>query len=107
MNRLDQEQLGEITRRLVDVLHPQRLYLYGSQTSGSAGADSDIDILVVVPDSAGNIPDLYALAETSLRGTRLPVEVVLCTVSQFDQQQSQPSSLGRIVARKGRLLYAA
>jgi predicted nucleotidyltransferase len=33
--------LQEIVRRLVDLYHPDRIYLFGSSARGDAGPDSD------------------------------------------------------------------
>src|SRR2546428_8951202 len=46
----DDPTLAEITRRLVETYQPERIYLFGSRARGTAGADSDYDLLVVVPD---------------------------------------------------------
>jgi len=101
------EQLALIVDRLVAGVHPDRVYLFGSQACGSPGAWSDIDVLVVVPDAGGDARSVYAAAEKSLRGLRLPVELVICTHSQFERQKDWVSSLPHVVLRKGRLLYAA
>ena len=44
--------LSEIVRRLVDAYCPERIYLFGSRARGDAGAGSDYDLLLVVPDDA-------------------------------------------------------
>jgi predicted nucleotidyltransferase len=46
----DDRVLDELARRLVETCHPDRIYLFGSAARGEAGADSDYDILLVVPD---------------------------------------------------------
>ncbi|MHB8399101.1 MAG: nucleotidyltransferase domain-containing protein [Candidatus Limnocylindrales bacterium] len=40
--------LPEITRRLTDAFGPSRIILFGSQATGRARDDSDVDLLVVV-----------------------------------------------------------
>jgi len=47
-----QETIDEITRRLVDVYRPVRIYLFGSEARGDAGPDSDLDLCVILPDDA-------------------------------------------------------
>lgn len=42
--------LPVIKQRIVRRCHPDRIILFGSQARGDATADSDIDLLVVVPD---------------------------------------------------------
>ncbi len=45
-------RLAELVRRLVEAYEPERIYLFGSHARGDAGADSDYDLLVVVPEAA-------------------------------------------------------
>ena len=44
---LTDESLQEVTRRIVDVLTPEQVVLFGSYTEGRATKDSDLDLLVV------------------------------------------------------------
>jgi len=46
------QAIAEITRRLVDYYHPERIYLFGSAARGDCGPDSDLDFCVVLPDEA-------------------------------------------------------
>jgi predicted nucleotidyltransferase len=43
--------LQEIVDRLAQGLRPERIYLFGSRARDQARETSDIDLLVVVPDS--------------------------------------------------------
>lgn len=40
--------------KLVPVIGPAKVYLYGSYSKGTARADSDIDVAVVVPEVKGD-----------------------------------------------------
>ena len=42
----------EIVRSLVEFYRPAKIYLFGSAARGEAGPDSDIDLLVLLPDDA-------------------------------------------------------
>src|ERR1035437_10950165 len=46
----DDPVLGEVVRRLSEVYHPLRIYLFGSAARGDGGPDSDYDLMVIVPD---------------------------------------------------------
>ena len=48
----DDPKLREIVQRLADAYHPLRIYLFGSKARGTAGPDSDYDLLIVVSDDA-------------------------------------------------------
>lgn len=45
---LDRVAIDQYVKRLVDRFQPQRVLLFGSQAAGTATADSDVDLLVVM-----------------------------------------------------------
>ncbi|HAM59033.1 MAG TPA: hypothetical protein DCQ64_27910 [Candidatus Rokubacteria bacterium] len=62
-----------MTRRLVATYRPERIFLFGSRARGTAGPDSDYDLLVVVPDDVP-LPCSEARGPTRLSGdSRRPV----------------------------------
>ena len=97
--------LSEVVRRLVEVYHPERVYLFGSVARGDAGPDSDYDIMVVVPDDAP--PELRGsrAAYLSLWGTGVASDVLVWTASQFNSRVHLAASLPATVIREGRLLH--
>ena len=99
--------LREIVRRIADAYHPLRIYLFGSKARGTAGPDSDYDLLVVVPDDAPRERRRSRLAYENLWGTSGAVDVLVCTRSYFDARRHLKASLPGTVLREGRLLHAA
>ena len=99
--------LLEIVSRLVKAYGPKSVYLFGSVASGEATADSDIDLLLVMPDDAAPERRRGSLAFHALRGIDASVDVVVWTRGYFESRQSVRSSLPAVIAREGRLLYAA
>jgi predicted nucleotidyltransferase len=97
----------EITRRIVEALAPDRIYLFGSRAGGNARPDSDWDVLVVVNASPlpGHRRDAVALR--ALRGLRASVDVLVLTREEFEGRLDVVCSLPATVAREGRLIYAA
>ncbi len=104
---LTDEQIQEVVNRLVYGVHPEKIFLFGSYATGTSHQESDIDVLVVVSDTNQNRQDLYGKAEKCLRGTRIPVELVICTHTEFEEQKEWVSSLAYNILKKGKLLYAA
>ncbi|MGI8912224.1 MAG: nucleotidyltransferase domain-containing protein [Chloroflexota bacterium] len=99
--------LADVVRRLVAVLSPERIYLFGSQARGDATADSDYDVLVIVP--ASDQPS-YRRAQTAyhaLWDVHLPLEVVVYTRAEFEYQLPARASLPATVVREGTVLYGA
>jgi predicted nucleotidyltransferase len=99
--------LQEIVERLVDALHPERIYLFGSRARGDARPDSDYDLLVVVPESGLSPRQRDVLAFRALCGVGVAKDVIVYTPEEFTWRSHAPSSLPAAVLREGRLLYAA
>ncbi|HOF86504.1 MAG TPA: nucleotidyltransferase domain-containing protein [Armatimonadota bacterium] len=43
------EAINIMVERIVEQFHPLRITLFGSRARGDAGPDSDVDLLVVLP----------------------------------------------------------
>jgi uncharacterized protein len=104
---LTDEQIKEIVNRLVYGVHPEKIFLFGSHANGTSRQESDIDVLLVIHDTNQSHQEIYGEAEKCLRGTRLPVELVICTHTEFEEQKNWVSSLPYNILKKGKLLYAA
>ena len=100
-----QEAIEEITRRLIEYYRPVQIYLFGSQTRGDAGPDSDLDFCVVLPDDAS--PGLYRPGiYRALWGVGTAADVVRFPIGDFDARAAHvASSLPATVVREGKLLY--
>ena len=101
------KSLDEIVRRLVAAYQPERVYLFGSHARGDAGPDSDLDLLVIVPDDASPECRRSRLAYEALRGTGVAVDVVVWTRGYFERRREVPASLPAVVHTEGRLLHVA
>ena len=49
LRMVDEQSIKELTERIVREFHPQKIILFGSYVTGSAGQDSDVDLLVILP----------------------------------------------------------
>ncbi len=105
LKNLCPDLLNEIVQRLVDTLHPEKIYLFGSHAYGQPNDDSDVDLLIVVKDSDQPINNKIADGYQSLWGLRIPKDIVVVTQSQFDKRSRWLSSVERVAMEKGKLLY--
>jgi len=94
-----------VVRRLIATYHPGRIYLFGSHARGEATADSDCDLLVVVPDATPDADRQGGRAYAALWG--LGVSAVVGTRTAFDARLHLRASLPATVVREGTLLHAA
>lgn len=100
-------QLAEVVRRLVAAYDPLRIYLFGSMARGDADADSDYDLLVVVPDDAAEDRKRSRLAYEVLWETGIAADVIVWTRDRFERRAHLKASLPATVLREGKLLHAA
>ena len=105
MKELSQELIKEITNRLKDALQPLKIYLFGSHAYGDTDRDSDIDLLIVVPDTNKPRHDLALKARANLRDIIIPMDLIVCTHSEIEKWQNVKCTLIYTVIRKGKLLY--
>jgi predicted nucleotidyltransferase len=97
--------LDEIVRRIVAALQPETIYLYGSHAYGQPHEDSDVDLLIVVRESARPPRESAIEVYRALRGVCVPVEVKVVTQREFERRAWWLSSIERVVKEKGKLLY--
>lgn len=102
----DDPTLAEIARRLVETYRPERLYLFGSHARGTAGPDSDYDLLLVVPDDAPPALRRGTRAYEALWGLPAAGDILVWTHTAFAERLHLRASLPSTVEREGRLLYS-
>lgn len=97
--------LQETTRQMADSLRArlgaEQIWLFGSQARGTAGVDSDIDLLAVVPHSTDSRYQRAISARRALAGFHVPMDIVVMTRDEWDHESEAPSSLASTVAREG------
>ena len=97
--------LDEVVRRLVEVYHPLRIYLFGSAARGDAGPDSDYNIMVIVPDDAPLELRNGKLGYQALGGLGIAIDVMVLARRRFEEQLHLRASLPATVLDEGKLLY--
>ena len=100
------EELQEVIRRLADNLQPEQIYLFGSYARGTQiHGQSDIDLLVIVPDSDLPRHKREALYYDTLWGLTIPVELVVLTREEFNRTKRVKTSLASTALKQGILIY--
>jgi predicted nucleotidyltransferase len=102
MSVVEDPRLTTVVNKLVEAYQPERIYLFGSHARGEARADSDFDLLVVVPDTASPDRRRSRLAYVCLWDT-----VLVWARSEFESRLHLPASLPATILREGRILHAA
>ena len=97
--------LDEATRRLVAEFQPQQVWLFGSHAWGTPDEDSDLDLLVIVPDSSERPIRRDQRAQRCLGRLPVSADVLVRTRREVERVRDVPGSLTRDVLRNGRKVY--
>ncbi len=104
--RPDQQQLDELVHRIVEAVHPLRIILFGSAARGQMGPDSDVDVMVVMPEGVSHI-DVGLLLHTRFGGLGFGVDVVVATPDELEQYADDIGFVYYDALREGVEIYAA
>ena len=95
----------EIARRLGERMQADAVWLYGSHARGEAGPDSDLDFLVVVPDSARSRYGRSVEARRLVGDVVVPKDILVMTRQEWTRDLTVACSLASTVSREGLLLH--
>jgi uncharacterized protein len=99
-----QAVIREIVRRIVEAQHPIKIILFGSYARGTAGPESDVDLLIVMPDGTKKRDTAIAIRRL-LAGVGLTKDIVVTTPSEIESRGSMVGTVLRPALRDGKVLY--
>jgi len=100
------EIINQMALRIVESFHPEKIILFGSRATGSAAADSDVDLLVVVRE-ANNKRSLRVAMRQAVNGMGLSKDIIVLTSEEFEIKRKIPGTVAYPADREGKVLYAA
>lgn len=101
---VDEDLLGEIVRRLVKAIDPDRIVLFGSRARGDARVDSDVDLLVV-KDSDEPPHRRVISAYRALTGLGIPKDIIWRTPREIEDWAGVQNYVTTRALHEGRVLY--
>lgn len=102
---IDQSQIQDVCDQIVRQTRPQKVILFGSHAAGTATADSDVDLLVILPFDGSPIAKEV---EVSL-GLKHPfsLDLLVRTPEHIAYRLSINDPFIREIMEKGQVLYDA
>lgn len=98
------ELIADMTDRIVRDFHPLRIILFGSHARGDATADSDVDLLVVLPE-APNKRQAAIEIRRALRDLPVSKDIVVTTPDEIARRGDLIGPVLRPALREGKVLY--
>lgn len=105
MKKLDENLLREVVNRLVCVFEPQKVILFGSHAWGKTSQESDVDLLVIVGESAERPAMRSRRAHALMDGIMAPLDILVKTRAEIEKYRNLPTSLENQILSRGKVLY--
>ena len=103
--RSEAAAISFLVTRLRIALRPEAILLFGSRGSGTQRPDSDFDLLVVLANDGSGAPDYFS-AYAPVAGCGIGIDIVPCSIDDFEADRHVPGTIAHMAERDGRLLYA-
>ena len=100
---VDKKTIQELANRIAREFHPDRIVLFGSYAYGVPTAESDVDLLVVMPfPGAGSTQAVEILRRVK---ARIPLDLVVRTPEDMRQRLAWNDFFLKEVTENGEVLY--
>lgn len=99
------EQIQKVCQRIVSEFQPEKIILFGSHAYGRASADSDIDLLVVMPFEGKETQQ--AIKILNRLNMLAPIDLIVRTSEQVQARLAMGDTFMREIAERGRVIYEA
>lgn len=103
---LDPQVVDKMVQRIVGAVHPLRIILFGSAARGEMGPDSDLDVLVVMPDGVHRRQTAQEIYR-QLWGLGFAKDIVVVTEHDLQEYGSNPYMIFKNALEEGKELYCA
>ena len=99
-----QQVIAEAVRRIVEGFAPEQIILFGSHARGTAGPDSDADLLVVMSVSGSKRRKAVEI-DLALAEIGMPKDVIVVTPEEVERYRNVVGTIIYPALREGKVLY--
>lgn len=102
----DPRVVDRLIQTVVTSVRPLRIILFGSAARGEMGPDSDLDVLVAMPQGTHRRKTAQRLYR-QMGGLDMPFDIVVATPEDLELHRSNPGLIYGRILREGTEVYAA
>jgi predicted nucleotidyltransferase len=100
------KSIESLVQNIVEAVHPLKIILFGSYAQDTANPESDIDVLVVMPEGV-HCRRTAQFLYRQIRGLGIPFDILVTTPSTLEKHKDNIGLIYRTILKEGREIYAA
>lgn len=100
------EQITQLVKDIVETVQPLKVILFGSAVSGDLTPDSDIDVLVVMPEGVHRRKTAQLLYQ-KITDLGVPFDVLVATPDDLEKHKNNIGLIYQAVLKEGVEVYAS
>lgn len=98
--------IESLVQKIVEAVHPLKIILFGSYARDNANPESDIDVLVVMPEGI-HCRRTAQLLYRRITGLGAPFDILVTTPDVLEKHKDNIGLIYRTVLKEGKEIYAA
>ena len=98
--------IESLVQKIVEAVHPLKIILFGSYARDNANPESDIDVLVVMPEGI-HCRRTAQLLYRRITGLGAPFDILVTTPDALEKHKDNIGLIYRTVLKEGKEIYAA
>jgi predicted nucleotidyltransferase len=103
---IDEQTIQEIVQRILTAARPDKIILFGSAATGQMTRDSDVDLLIVEPDTSDQRNE-YVRIIKALWDIRYPFDVLFINTRWFEESKDIIGGIAYPANKYGKVIYEA
>ncbi|MCC6679467.1 MAG: nucleotidyltransferase domain-containing protein [Phycisphaeraceae bacterium] len=103
---LDESVIQKIVERVLSVTQPDKIILFGSAATDRMTRDSDIDLLIVEPDTSDQRQE-YVRIVKALWDVDCPFDILFINTQWFEQSKDVIGGIAHPAHKYGKVIYDA
>ena len=99
------QHIQQMVKLIVAQFQPEKIILFGSHARGDGTADSDVDLLIVMPVQGSKRAKQLEI-RAAVHDVRVPKDILVSRPEEFQWRKDIIGTIERPAAHEGRVLYA-
>lgn len=104
--RVSEQKIQEITKKIVNQFHPQKIILFGSYAWGEPRENSDVDLFIVQESDKPRLERQFEI-RLALFPPGLSIDLLVYTPKEIEKRLQIDDFFIREILTKGKIVYDA